>query len=138
MPHSFHESYAAGEVKPPSDRSVGLVFAGVALVVAVLWRNDLSVVVAALVCAGVLAALSFAAPALLRPLNIVWFKFGLVLHRIVNPLVMLALFAVVFVPAGALMRLWHDPLRQRRTKVASYWIDRTARGGPPGSMTNQF
>ena len=138
MPHSFHESYAAGEVKPPSDRSVGLVFTGVALVVALLWRNNLTVVLAALVCAGVLAALSFAAPALLRPLNLVWFKFGLLLHRIVNPVVMFALFAVVFVPAGALMRLWHDPLRRRRTKVASYWIDRTAREGPPGSMTNQF
>ena len=138
MPHSFHESYAAGEVKPPSDRSTGLVFAGVALIVALLWRNNLTVVLAALVCAGVLAALSFAAPALLRPLNLVWFKFGLLLHRIVNPVVMFALFAIVFVPAGALMRLWHDPLRRRRAKAASYWIDRTAREGPPGSMTNQF
>ena len=138
MPHSFHESYAAGEVKPPSDRSVGLVFAGVALVVAVLWRNNLAVVLAALVCAGALAALSFAAPTLLRPLNLVWFKFGLLLHKIVNPVVMFALFAVVFVPAGALMRIWHDPLRRRRANGSSYWIDRTAKQGPPGSMTNQF
>jgi hypothetical protein len=138
MAHSFHESYAAGEVKPPSDRSVGFVFTAVALIVAVLWRHNLTVALAALVCAGMLAALSFAAPALLRPLNVVWFKFGLLLHKIVNPVVMLALFAVVFVPAGALMRLWHDPLRKRRGNVASYWIDRTAREGPPGSMTNQF
>jgi hypothetical protein len=138
MPRSFHESYAAGEVKPPSDRATGLVFAGVAMVVAALWHTNLTVVLVALVCAGVLAALSFAAPALLRPLNVVWFKFGLLLHKIVNPVVMLALFAVVFVPAGLLMRLWHDPLRRRRANVASYWIDRTARQGSPGSMTKQF
>jgi hypothetical protein len=138
MPDSLHESYAAGEAKPPSDRSTGLVFAGVALVAAVLWRHNLTVALAALVCAGALAALSFAAPALLRPLNLVWFKFGQLLHKIVNPVVMFLLFAVVFVPAGALMRLWHDPLRLRRADGASYWIDRTVKDGPPGSMTNQF
>jgi hypothetical protein len=52
---------------------------------------------------------------------------------------MLALFSVVFVPAGALMRVWHDPLRSRRKPEAgTYWIDRTASGHAIGSMTNQF
>ena len=139
MAENFHESFAGGEVKPPSERATGLVFAAVALIVAVLWRNSPTVLWSALGIAVILAALSLLAPTLLKPLNILWFRFGLLLHRIVNPIVMFAVFALVFVPAGAIMRLWHDPLRSRRaSKKASYWIDRRQSGDTEGSMTNQF
>jgi len=139
MASNFHESFAQDAAKPPSERATGLVFAGVAVVVAYMWRKDPLVPWWALGIAAALALVSLLAPRLLKPLNIVWFKFGLVLHRIVNPVVMLALFTVVFVPAGALMRLWHDPLRLRRKpQAASYWIDRKASGHAAGSMTNQF
>jgi hypothetical protein len=38
-PRNFHESYAGGEIKSPSERSTGLVFGAVAVIVAVLWRD---------------------------------------------------------------------------------------------------
>ena len=89
--------------------------------------------------AAMLAAVSLIAPVLLKPINILWFQFGLLLHRVVNPIVMFAVFALVFVPAGAIMRLWRDPLRSRRTTGAStYWIERRESGDTEGSMTNQF
>jgi predicted membrane metal-binding protein len=137
---NFHESFAGGEVKPPSDRATGLVFAAVALIVAVAWRNSPTVLWAALGVAVMLAIVSLLAPALLKPLNRLWFKFGLLLHRIVNPIVMFAVFALVFVPGGAIMRLRADPLRVRRVRdTSSYWIDRKETGAPTGSsMTNQF
>ena len=139
MPKNFHESFAGGEVKPPSERATGLVFAAVALIVAVLWRNSPTVPWVALSVAAMLAIVSLLAPALLMPINRLWFRFGLLLHRVVNPIVMFAVFALVFVPAGALMRLWHDPLRARRARDASsYWIDRGGSGDAAGSMTNQF
>jgi len=82
---------------------------------------------------------SLIAPGLLKPVNILWFRLGLLLHRIVNPIVMFAVFAVVFVPAGAIMRLWRDPLKSRRTMGSStYWIERKASTDTEGSMTNQF
>jgi hypothetical protein len=89
--------------------------------------------------AGVLALFSLAAPKQLKPLNLLWFRFGLLLHRVINPLVMFAMFALVFVPGGLLMRLRHDPLRSKRAGKpgSTYWIDRAA-GAQPGSMTNQF
>ena len=40
MSSNFHESYAGSEIKPPSERSTGLLFAAVAVIVAVLWRNS--------------------------------------------------------------------------------------------------
>lgn len=138
MRKNFHESFGHAEVKPPTERATGLVFACVALVVAVWWRNAPNVPLIALGVALALAALSLAAPKLLKPLNWLWFQIGLLLHRVVNPLVMLAMFVVVFVPAGLIMRLRHDPLRSRRARGpgATYWIDRTA--GARSAMTNQF
>ena len=135
---SFHESYSSGEaVKPPSDRSTGIVFTVVAVVVALWWRDTPVVWQVALGLAVVLATLSLAAPWVLRPLNLVWFRIGLILHRVVNPVVMLVMFVVVFLPGGLLMRIWADPLRSRRASPgASYWIERAP--GGQGSMTNQF
>lgn len=135
----FHESYAGDEVKPPSERSTGLLFAVVAVIVAVLWRDSPTAPWVALGIAVTFAAASLVAPSLLKPLNIVWFRLGLLLHRIVNPIVMFVVFAVVFVPAGAIMRLWRDPLKSRRTAGGStYWIERKASTNNEGSMTNQF
>jgi hypothetical protein len=136
---NFHETYAPGDVQPPSDRSTGLVFAGVALIVALLWRHDVLVFRWVLSAAGVLAIVSVIVPVLLKPLNFLWFRLGLLLHRLVNPAIMFAIFLVVFVPAGALMRIWHDPLRSRpRPGAQSYWICRRSEGPLGGSMRNQF
>jgi hypothetical protein len=139
MAKNFHESFSSAEVKLPSDRSVGFTFAGVALVVAWLWRKDEMVLYAALGAAAALALASLTVPILLRPLNVVWFRFGMLLHRIVNPLVMLAVFVLVFLPGGLIMRMRHDPLKLRRPRSATtYWIERSGDEAAPTSMTNQF
>ena len=135
---NFHESYTGGEIRPPSERSTGLAFAAVAAAVALLWRNSSMVPWLALSIAAGLTAISLTAPSVLTPLNIVWFKFGLLLHRVVSPIMLFAMFALAFVPAGIIMRIWRDPLRsQRITSAASYWIECSQRhrrervhGGP--------
>lgn len=139
MSRNFHESFTQDEIAPPSERATGLVFAGIAIIVAIVWRGSPKVLWTSAAVGVALAAASLFAPAMLKPLNRVWFHFGLLLHRIVNPLIMLAIFAVVFVPAGLLMRIWHDPLRSRCARNATtYWIDRSAESNATKSMTNQF
>ena len=140
IPTNFHESYTGSDVRPPSERSTGLVFAALGAILAIAWRNSPALALAALGIAAMLATISLIAPILLRPLNILWFRFGLLLHRVVNPIVMFAVFAAVFVPAGAIMRLLRDPLRLRRrsTGTSTYWIERSESGNAAGSMTNQF
>jgi hypothetical protein len=81
----------------------------VSVVVAYLWRANPAISMAAMSAAGVLLVLSLILPKTLRPLNLVWFRFGLTLHRVVNPLVMLLIFVVVFLPAGLIFRVWNDP-----------------------------
>src|SRR5262245_46666869 len=119
MKTNFHESYEGTEIKPPSERSTGLLFAGIAVIVATACRDSSAILWASLGIAVLLAGISLIAPVLLKPINILWFKFGLLLHHVVNPIVMFVIFAAVFVPAGAIMRLWHDPLGRRRTPETS-------------------
>ena len=139
MQTNFHENYASGEIKPPSERSTGLVFAAVAFLFAALWRNSPTAPWVAVSAGLGLAAVSLIAPVLLRPISSLWFRFGLALHRVVNPVVMLAVYAAIFVPAGVIMRLWRDPLRSTRaTGASTYWIERRKNGHAEESMINQF
>jgi hypothetical protein len=139
MSSDFHESFAQQQPAPPSDRSTGLVFVAVAIIVAIIWRGSPGVFWAAASAAAVLATVSVLSPVILRPLNLIWFHIGLLLHRIVGPLVLFLIFALVFVPAGFLMRIWHDPLRSKRAKQDStYWIARSTDGPSARSMENQF
>lgn len=138
MKSNFHESYSEPEVRPPSECSTGLLFAIIAVIVAILWHHSPVALWVSLCVAGLLASVSFVAPVLLRPINILWFKFGLLLHHVVSPIVMFLMFAIVFVPVGAIMRLCRDPLRKRRTPSAStHWIERKG-NSEADSMLNQF
>ncbi len=49
--------------------------------------------------------LSFLKPKILNPLNKIWFKFGILLAKIVSPLVMLFIFFVVVTPIGLIMKI---------------------------------
>jgi len=78
-------------------------------------------------------------PSSLHPLNLLWMKLGLVLHRVVNPIVMGLLFYGTILPTGLLMRMrGRDLLRLNREPNAdSYWIAR-APGPAPESLRDQF
>ena len=122
----------------PSERSTGFVFAAVAAVVAALWRENTVVLYTAGAVSCAFAVLALVVPRILRPLNIVWFKFALLLNKVVSPIVMFVLFVVVIVPFGAILRLQGDPLRkQRRDDAPTFWITREI-DGEESSMTNQF
>jgi len=142
MKASLHEQFdRASAVRGSSDRSFGLVFA-LFFAVAGLWplRSGRSVRGWALAIAGMMLAAAFLRPAVLHPLNRLWTWLGLLLARVVNPVVMAVMFAVVFVPAGLVLRLLgKDPLRLRPDPAtASYWLVRQPPGPDPDTMAKQF
>lgn len=139
MSHGHHhESFSEGATPLPSERSTGLVFAAMAAVAAVLLRTHAYAALAAGLAAVVLGLFALAWPHLLAPMNRAWFRFALLLNRIISPAVMLVIYAVVIVPAGLLMQRLRDPLRLKsRGAVTSYWIERSA-SVPPSSMRDQF
>ncbi|MEQ9641529.1 MAG: SxtJ family membrane protein [Alphaproteobacteria bacterium] len=127
-------------VKGSSDRGFGIVFAVVfALIGCLPLLGGTTPHWWALVVAAVFLALALALPAVLAPLNRLWMKFGLLLHRIVSPLIMGLLFYGVVTPIGMLMRATgKDPMQRRREPEAeSYWIVREP-GPAPDSMKHQF
>jgi hypothetical protein len=94
----------------------------------------------ALICAFATAAVTVLRPGLLTVPNRLWTRLGLLLGRVVSPVVIGILFFGVFTPFGPLMRaLGHDPLRLKTDPAASsYWIDRAPPGPAPESMKDQF
>jgi hypothetical protein len=140
MPHEALNRHT--EVEGSSNRSFGLVFAVVFVIVAA-WPwvfGGGTVRTWALAVAGAFAALAFIAPGVLGGLNRLWMKFGLLLGRIVSPIALGVLFFLVFTPMGVLFRMaGKDPLRLRKPSEAStYWVARTPPGPAPESLKNQF
>jgi hypothetical protein len=134
---NFHEQFDRPNDSLPSERSTGFVLSGVALALAYLWRAQQPIAIAATVLGAVLSLLSLLAPNRLRLLNVVWFRFGMMLGKIISPIVLLVMYLVAIVPAGLLMQLRYDPLRKdRKSQAASYWIERQPEGA--NNMTNQF
>jgi len=93
--------------------------------------------------AGIAIAFALAAaiaPALLAPLNRAWMAFGLLLGRIISPLVMGLIFFGVVTPIALLARLRGvDPMRRRFDPGAkTYWIERDPPGPDPATMERQF
>jgi len=127
-------------VKAGSERGFGIVFAVVFAGIGLypVW-DGAPVRWWALAIAGAFLAIAALAPALLKPLNRVWFALGLLLHKVVSPLVMGLMFFAAVTPTALIMRmLGKDPLRLRFDKQAkTYWIERQP-GPAPETMRNQF
>ena len=126
---------------PGSNRGFGFLFGALfAVIGATLWVGRGAVVAWPFAASGAFIAAALFRPALLGPFNRAWFRLGLLLSRIVSPVVLAVLFYAVVTPTGLVMRLMgKDPLRLHFDRQAeSYWIRRTPPGPAPASMRNQF
>lgn len=125
----------------PSDRSFGLTFT-VVLALAGAWMLWTGRAHFAVPFAGSLAflAASLLFPRVLHPLNVAWMRLGLLLNRIVSPVVMGIMFFGVLTPVAVLMRLrGRDELRRRfDPALQSYWIDRDPPGPEGSSFPRQY
>jgi len=127
--------------KPGSERSFGLVFAGMFLLVA-LWPlvDRAAPRLWAIAVAAAFALCAWLAPRVLAPLNRLWFRVGELLHRIVSPIALGVIFFGVITPYALVMRLFgRDELLLRKGSARpSYWVRREPPGPPPDSFRNQF
>jgi hypothetical protein len=144
MKPSFHEDFSRGEeIKSGSDRGFGLTVGGILLLIALVraYFYGLGWVQYGLGGIGVaLLVLGLLAPGSLRGLNRAWMKLGLILFKVVNPIVLALIYGTTMVPIGLVMRArGHDPLRLKLDpKADSYWIPRDPPGPAPETMINQF
>ena len=125
------------DIKIGSNRSFGLVFSIVFLLIAIYpLINSEELRVWSLIIAIIFLVLGLINSKILTPLNKLWFKFGLLLGRIVSPVIMAVIFFLVVTPIGLFMRMiGKDLLNLKFNKNKSYWIEKS---GPKSKMSNQF
>jgi len=132
------------QVEGSSDRSFGLTVGGILLLIEVyrLWGTwEVDTVGVVLLCISIpLIVLGCILPTLLAPLNKAWIKLGFIMFRVVNPIIMFAVYVLTIVPIGLLLKVTgKDPMRMKLDRDAkSYWIEREPAGPAPESMKNQF
>ena len=125
----------------PSNRKFGALIAAALALLALhaLWKDHST---RAAIFAGLsasIAVLALVAPGLLTPLNRLWMAFGLLLGKIVSPLVLGLIFMVLIIPVAlATRRAGRDVLRIKKRKVSSYWVERDPAGPDSASFQRQF
>ncbi len=130
-----------GPVKGSSDRGFGIVFTVVFVIIGLFpLLSGEGPRIWALAVAAVFLAATVIHPRVLSPLNRVWTLFGLLLHKVTNPIIMGVVFFIAVTPTALIMKMrGKDPLKRKLDRQAkTYWIDRTPPGPAPDTMTNQF
>ena len=149
MRPSFHEDFSRKEeVKGSSDRAFGLTVGGILIAIAAvrtglhLWDGSAPGWLEGVLTGIGLALVVFglAAPARLAPLNRAWTGLGLLLFKVVNPVVLGLIYLTTIVPIGLAMRLLRRDLLHLKSdrQAASYWVVREPPGPAPATMIHQF
>ena len=125
------------KIKVSSNRSFGIVFFVVFLIVA-LWplKNNLDIRIWSLIISFIFLILGIFNSKLLSPLNKIWFKFGILLGKIISPIVMGIIFFTVVTPTAIILKIFKkDLLSLKKNKSNSYWKKKK---DYKTSMKNQF
>ena len=129
-------------VELPSDRKFGLLFVIVFAVLAgygylKAWSSQ--AIVLCIAMSLVLAVITIIMPRILAPLNKAWLRLGLLLGKIVNPIVLGLIFFGILTPVSIATRAFgRDELRLKQKNLDSYWIERDPPGPASDSYKNQF
>ena len=125
------------DIKISSNRSFGIVFFVVFLLITLYpltYAGEIRIW--SLIISIIFLILGLLNSKILGPLNKIWFKFGILLGKILSPLIMGIIFFLVVTPIGFIMRLLRkDVLNLKYNKNKSYWIEKN---GPKSKMKNQF
>ena len=124
------------KIKISSNKSFGIVFFVFFIAIAFYpLINNEEYKLWALIISLIFLILGLVNSSILTPLNLLWFKFGMLLGRVVSPIIMALVFFVVVTPTGLIMRLFQkDLIKLKKKDKKSYWIERKSKS----EMKNQF
>ena len=125
------------DIKISSNRSFGVVFFIVFLLIGLYpLLNNNEIRLWSLIISVLFLILGILNSKILSPLNKIWFKFGLILGKIISPVIMGIIFFLVVTPIGFIMKLLgKDLINLKFNNEKSYWIEKS---GPKSKMKNQF
>lgn len=110
----------------PSNRNFGITFSFVFLIIFIFVKEYVILDMLILLTSFIFFILGLANSSYLSLLNLMWFKFGLLLGAIIAPIVMLLIFFIVLVPIGMMMQILTKNYLdlKKDNKKKSYWIER--------------
>ncbi len=123
--------------KIPSNKNFGIVFFLVFFFIALypLFFEE-GIRIWSLLISLIFLVLGLINSKILTPLNRIWFKFGIILGKIISPIIMGIIFFLVVTPIGLIMRmLGKDLLNLKYNTNKTYWIEKN---DPKSKMKNQF
>ena len=125
------------KIQISSNRSFGIVFFALFLLIAIYpLINNGDVRIWSIIISLIFLILGLINSKILTPLNLLWFKFGVFLGKIVSPIILGIIFFLVVTPTGILMRAFKKDLLNLKFNLnKSYWIEKK---GPKSKMKNQF
>lgn len=124
-----------------SNRSFGLVMMTFFLLIAALpLFSGHQVRLWALGIAAAFAGLGIRDSKVLTPLNRVWFKVGLLIHKGTSPIILGFMFYVVLTPVALILWVFSVDLLKLKFEPnkKTYWIDRSPPGPRPESLGDLF
>ena len=125
------------KIKVSSNKSFGIVFSIFFLLISVypLLNSD-PIYYWSLFISFIFLVLGLMNSKILSPLNLLWFKFGILLGRIISPVVMGIIFFLVVTPISIILKIFgKDVLNLKFNNNKTYWI---VKDGPKSNMKKQF
>ena len=125
------------KIKLPSNRNFGIVFFLFFLIIS-LWPllSSGEIRYWSFLISIIFLVLGIINSKVLTPLNRLWIKFGILLGKIVNPVVMGIIFFIVVTPISLILKvIGKDTLNLKKNNSKSYWIQKEE---PKSTMKDQF
>ena len=125
------------KIKISSNKSFGIVFFIVFFIFSIYpIINDNEIRVWSIVVSIIFLIMGLRNSRYLTPLNIIWFKFGILLGNLISPIVMGLIFFTIVTPIGLLMRIFSKNfLNLKKNNDSSYWVKTS---NQKSKMKNQF
>jgi hypothetical protein len=131
----------SAQLQLPTNRKFGWFFAALfALLWAyAYWKVWTEVAITGIIFSALFSVTTLVAPHLLTTLNRLWFGLGLMLGKMVSPIVLGVIFFMLITPISLIMRMFgRDELKMKKRSVDSYWVNRSPPGPPADSFKNQY
>ena len=123
----------------PSNRNFGLVFAIFFIILSSYFYINFKLILTTkifLILSIIFFCLGWLNSKILYPLNFIWTKFGILLGRMMSPIIMGLIFFFIVTPIGIFMRLLKkDILNLKFNNKKTYWIKKE---DLKSKMKNQF
>jgi hypothetical protein len=129
------------QIQLPSNKKFGMFFSLLFYLIAVyfLWVGDITLVILPLLVGSLFLVMAIWKAHLLLPLNKLWMKFGLLLGKIISPIVLGLIYFGIFTPISVISRVFgRDELLLRQRNGNSFWVRRDNGGEIHKSFKNQF